>query len=323
MRIVVLDGHTLNPGDNPWTPIASLGELTVFDRTPADMLLDRARPADILLTNKTPLAADTLGRLPNVKFVSVLATGFNVVDVQAARRRGIPVSNVPVYGTESVAQFTFALLLELCHHVGLHDRSVKDGEWSVHPDFSYWKMPLVELAGRTLGVVGFGRIGRRVGVLAHAFGMHVVACDAVRGPDPGFAPFDWLSLPELFAQSDVVSLHCPQTPATQEMVNRALLERMKPEAFFINTARGGLVNERDLAEALESGRIAGAALDVVSSEPIHPSNPLLKARNCILTPHHAWATLAARQRLMRTTADNIAAFLHGHPIHVVNSLGAQ
>lgn len=318
MNIVVLDGQTLNPGDNPWTPIAALGALTVFERTPADKILERAAHADVVLTNKTPLTAETLAEMRNLKFISVLATGYNVVDVRAARQRGIPVANVPVYGTESVAQFVFALLLELCHHAGLHDRSVKQGDWSRAPDFCYWHTPLVELAGRTLGVVGFGRIGRRVGHLAHAFGMNVIAYDVIRGPNPEYAPFQWASLPDVFSQADVVSLHCPQTAENQGFVNRALLERLPPHAFFINTARGGLVNESDLAAALNAGTLAGAALDVVSREPIQPDNPLLRAKNCLLTPHLAWATLSARQRLMQTTAQNIAAFLEGRPINVVN-----
>ena len=318
MKIVVLDGRTLNPGDNPWTVIEALGELALFEHTPPDKILERARPADILLTNKTPLSAALLAELPRLKFISVLATGFNVVDAQAARRRGIAVSNVPVYGTDAVAQFVLALLLELCHHVGLHDASVKQGDWARALDFCYWKTPLVELADRTMGVVGFGRIGRRVGQLAHAFGMKVIAYDVVCGPDPGFAPFRWVSLRDLFSQADVVSLHCPQTPANQGFVNQALLERMQPHAFFINTARGGLVNESDLAAALNAGTIAGAAVDVVASEPIQPANPLLRAKNCILTPHQAWATLSARKRLMQATAENIAAFIQGRPIHVVN-----
>jgi len=258
--------------------------LTVFDRTPTENILERAAPADILLTNKTPLTAEALNQLPNLKFIAVLATGYNIVDVQAARRRGIPVSNVPVYGTDSVAQFVFALLLEMCHHAGRHDASVKRGDWTANPDFSYWQTPLIELAGRTMGLVGFGRIGRRVGTLAHAFGMKVLAYDAVRGPDPEFTPFRWATLADLFSEADVVSLHCPQTTENQRFVNRSLIERMPRQAFLINTARGGLVDEADLAAALNTGRIAGAALDVVSLEPIRSDNPLLRAKNCLLTP---------------------------------------
>ncbi len=318
MKIVVLDGYTLNPGDNPWTAVEALGKLVVYDRTRPEQILERARPANLLLTNKTPLTAETLGQLPNLKLICVLATGFNVVDGQAARSRGIPVCNVPVYGTESVAQFVFALLLELCHHVGLYDASVHKGEWAHQADFSYWTTPLIELAGQTIGVVGFGRIGRRVGALAHAFGMKVLAQDVIARSDPGFAPFQWASLEEVFGRADVVTLHCPQTADNQGFVNQALLERMQRHAFLINTARGGLVNEADLTEALNGGWIAGAAVDVVSLEPIRADNPLLKAKNCLITPHLAWATLAARKRLMQTTAENIAAFLAGHPINVVN-----
>lgn len=318
MNIVVLDGHTLNPGDNPWTVVEAFGDLTVYDRTGADQIIERARPADIILTNKTPLTAETLEQLPNLKFISVLATGFNVVDVQAARGRNIPVSNVPVYGTDSVAQFVFALLLELCHHVGEHTKAVKDGQWSTNPDFCFWNTPLVELVGKTMGLVGFGRIGRRVGALANAFGMKVVAYDAVRGDAPDFTPFQWGSLEEVFSGSDVVSLHCPQTSENAGFVNQGLLGQMQSHAFFINTARGGLVNESDLAEALNTGTLAGAAVDVVSTEPIRPDNPLLAAENCLITPHMAWATLSARKRLMGTTAENIRAFIQGHPINAVN-----
>jgi glycerate dehydrogenase len=318
MNIVVLDGYTLNPGDNPWTRVEAFGELTVYDRTGPDQIIERASPADIILTNKTPLTEETLAQLPNLKFISVLATGFNVVDVQAARRRNIPVSNVPVYGTDSVAQFVFALVLELCHHVGVHSDAVREGQWTANPDFCFWKTPLVELAGKTMGLVGFGRIGRRVGALANAFGMKVIAYDAVRGGDPDFTPFEWVSLQDVFSHSDVVSLHCPQTTENAGFVNEKLLKRMQPHAFFINTARGGLVNEDDLAGALNAGDLAGAGVDVVSTEPIQADNPLLKARNCLITPHHAWATLSARKRLMNTTASNIAAFIDGRPANVVN-----
>ena len=318
MRIVVLDGHTLNPGDNPWDDIAELGELTVYDRTPADAILERARGAEVVVTNKTPLSAATLAALPKLRFIAVLATGYNVVDVAAARERGIPVSNVPEYSTNAVAQFTFALLLELCHHVGAHDASVKSGEWSASTDFCYWTAPLVELEGRTMGVVGFGRIGRRVGELAHAFGMNVLACDVVRSDPPEYERFAWRKLADLAAESDVVTLHCPQTPENTGMVNAELLGMMKPDAFLLNAARGGLVVEADLAAALNAGRIAGAAVDVVGTEPIPERSPLLTARNCLITPHIAWAALAARRRLMRTTAENIAAFLAGSPVNVVN-----
>lgn len=318
MNIVVLDAATVNPGDNPWTEVEKLGAVTVYDHTEPEQILERAVPADILLTNKTLLTAETLAQLPNLKFISVLATGYNVVDAQAARQRHIPVSNVPVYGTDSVAQFTFALLLELCHHVGLHDELVKKGDWASSIDFSFWKTPLVELAGKIMGIVGFGRIGRRVGQLAHAFGMEVVACGRTHSKAPDDSAFRWVELEALFKQADVVSLHCPQTADNVGFVDAALLSTMKPSAFLINTARGPLVNEQDLADALNRGTLAGAAVDVVSAEPIVSENPLLTAKNCLITPHIAWASLEARKRMMQTTAENIAAFINGTPVNIIN-----
>ena len=317
-KIVVLDGYTLNPGDNPWDEVEKLGDFTVHDRTPADQIVERAKEANIVLTNKTPLTAETIAQLPNLKFIAVLATGFNVVDVEAARGRDIPVSNVPIYGTDSVAQFVVALLLQRCHNVAMHQQAVKDGAWAEAGDFCFWNTPLVELAGMKLGIVGFGRIGRRVGELAHALGMEVMAYDVYHGDLPAYEPFAWKEVRELFAEADFVSLHAPQTAENTEMVNKDLLSVMKPSAFIVNTARGGLVHEADLAEALNSGRIAGAAVDVVSKEPIEESNPLFTAKNCAITPHIAWAALAARMRLMQTTADNIDAFGSGSPINVVN-----
>ena len=318
MKIVVLDGHTLSPGDNPWDDIEKLGDLTVHPKTAADEIIGRSADADILLTNKTPLSAETIAQLPKLKFIAVLATGYNVVDVAAARERGIPVSNVPTYGTDSVAQFVFALLLEMCHHVGEHDSLVKDGEWRRRDEFCFWNHPLVELAGKTIGIVGFGRIGRRVGEIAHALGMSVLAHDPMDVAPPDYEPFARGSIEEVFAAADVVSLHCPQTEGNAGMVNADLLGRMKPGAMLINTARGGLVNQQDLRAALESGQLAGAAVDVVSEEPIDPENPLLGAPHCIITPHIAWAALAARKRLMKTIAENVAAFAEGSPINVVN-----
>jgi glycerate dehydrogenase len=317
-RLVVLDGHTVNPGDNPWDTLARLGDLTVFDRTPGELIVPRAAAAEVILVNKVPLPADTLAQLPRLQFVSALATGFNMIDTVAARRRGIPVSNVPEYGTDSVAQHTFALLLEVCHHCGAHHAAVMAGEWASAQDFCFWQAPPIELAGLTMGIVGFGRIGRRVGELAHAFGMKVIAVGGASGGAPGYQPFEWADMAALFATADVVTLHCPLTPENAEFVNAALLGRMQPSAFFINTARGGLVNERALADALNAGRLAGAAVDVVSVEPIRADNPLLGARNCILTPHMAWGSLAARRRLMATTVANVEAFLAGRPINLVN-----
>ena len=316
MKIVVLDGYTLNPGDNPWDDVARLGEFVCHDRTPEALIVERAQDADVLLTNKTPLSADTLARLPRLSFISVLATGYNIVDVKAARARNIGVANVPIYGTDAVAEYVFALLLDFHRQPHLHSDLVKRGEWTGN-EWTFWRTPLNELAGQTIGIVGFGRIGRRVGEIAAAFKMKVLANDVFRGNPPPY-PFEWREVPDLFAESDVVTFHCNLTPENTGMVNRALLARMKPTAFLINTARGGLVNDADLAGALRQGRLGGAALDVVTTEPIPADNPLLQAPNITLTPHIAWAALAARRRLMRITADNVAAFLAGKPVNLVN-----
>lgn len=318
MKIVVLDGFTLNPGDNPWDGVEAQGEFTVHDRTPDEEIVERCKGADIVLTNKTPLSAETLAQLPDLKFISVLATGFNVVDVAAARERNIPVSNIPIYGTDSVAQFVFAMLLQLCHNVALHDKLVKEGAWTSQPDFCFWKTPLIELRGKTMGIVGFGRIGRRTAEVANAFGMKVLAHDVYQGDAPAYNGFEWAEIDDLFDRSDVVSLHCPLTAENNGFVNNDLLAKMKPSSFLINTSRGPLINEDDLAAALNGGVLAGAAVDVVSSEPIKTDNPLLQAKNCLITPHIAWATLEARTRLMQTTVENVAAFIAGSPINVVN-----
>lgn len=307
MKIVVLDGHTLNPGDNSWDAVASLGELEIYDYTPADKVVERSLDADIVITNKAVFSAEVLGTLPKLKFIAVTATGYNVVDIAAARARGIPVSNVPEYSTNSVAQFTFALILELAHHIGHHSDAVHAGEWSKKQDFCFWDTPQVELAGKTLAIIGYGKIGKRVGEIAEVLGMKILT-----------AGRDMAKVREVVAQADVVTLHCPLTAENAGIINRELLSLMKPGAFLINAARGGLVVERDLADALNVGTIAGAAVDVVSFEPIKPDNPLLKAKNCIITPHIAWASLAARQRLMQATADNIRAFQAGKPINVIN-----
>lgn len=315
--IVVLDGYTLNPGDNPWDDVARLGDLTVYDRTPRELIRERGQTADVILTNKTPLDAAALAQLPRLRFVAILATGYNVVDVAAAASRGVVVSNVPEYGTDSVAQHTFALLLELCQQAGAHDADVHAGEWSRAIDFSFWRRAPLELAGLTMGIIGFGRIGRRVGELASAFGMNVLAAGGRRRGAPAYTPFAWGEIDEVFAKSDVVSLHCPLTDSNLRFVSRDRLRLMKPTAFLINTARGLLVDEAALAAALNEGQLAGAAIDVLSTEPPPVSDPLLAARHCIITPHIAWASLAARRRLMRTTAENVAAFLKGSPINVV------
>lgn len=323
MKMVVLDGRTLNPGDLSWEPLRAIGELEVFERTAPSDIVERARSAAIVLTNKVPLSKETLNQLPALRFIAVTATGYDMVDVAAAGRRGIPVANVPEYGTDSVAQFVFALLLALCHRVEAHDGSVKAGQWLASPDWCFWNTPQVLLSGRKMGIVGFGRIGRRVGTLAAAFGMEVLAFDPVEQAPPGSSNFKYTSLRELFSQADVVTLHCLMNEQNKGFVDRSLLSLMKPSAFFINASRGGLVNERDLADALNGGRIAAAAVDVVSAEPVRPENPLLKAANCLITPHIAWATSAARQSLMNATVANIKAYVAGRPVNVVNPAGAR
>ncbi|MDG0793773.1 D-2-hydroxyacid dehydrogenase [Cohnella ginsengisoli] len=311
MKIVVLDGYTLNPGDQSWSGFERLGQVEVYERTAPELAEERAREARIVLTNKTPIRAELLAKLPSLEYIGVLATGYDIVDVRAAGERGIAVTNVPGYGTDSVAQSVFALLLELCRQAGLHDRSVKAGEWASSPDFSYWKTPLTELSGKTMGIVGYGRIGEAVARIAHAFGMKVLAYKRHPGGPPPFEGFEWASLPELLESSDAVSLHCPLTTETEEMINRDSLARMKRSAFLINTARGRLIAEQDLADCLNAGGIAGAGLDVLSAEPPPAGHPLLSAANCIVTPHQAWATREARERLMATAVGNLEAYLAG------------
>ena len=318
MNIVVLDGHTLNPGDNPWSPLEALGKLTVHDRTQEDLIVSRAADADVLLTNKTPLSAETLAQLPKLRMISVLATGYNIVDVAAARARGIPVCNVPGYSTNAVAEFVMALILDFFKQPRFHSDLVMQGEWQRCPDFCFWQNPhFCELAGKTIGIVGFGAIGQRLGELAAAFQMKVLASSRSRQADVPY-PFEWEDADGIFARADVVSLHCPLTPETEGLVNKHRLSLMKPGAFLVNTARGPLVVEQDLCDALNAGNIAGAACDVVSAEPIRADNPLLRAKNLTLTPHIAWAALEARRRLMDITAGNITAFLTGRPANVVN-----
>ena len=315
MNIVCLDGYTLNPGDLNWAELHSLGPCTIYDRTPAAEVVLRAAEADILLTNKTELTGGHLQNLSRLKYIGVLATGTNIVDLAATRARGISVTNVPAYGTKSVAQTTFALLLELAHHTGDHARTVREGRWSHSTDWCYWDFPLIELDGLTLGVVGFGRIGRTVAELGAAFGMKVLAYNHTAKAAPPFVRF--VELEALFRESDIVSLHCPLTPQTVELVNAQRLALMKPTAFLLNTSRGPLVNEQALADVLNSGRIAGAAMDVLSKEPPPGDNPLLTAKNCLITPHLAWATRAARSRLMKIAVENVRAFLKGRPQNLV------
>lgn len=318
MKIVVLDGYTLNPGDLTWKGLEALGTLEVHERTEAPLVVQRAQGADLLLTNKTPLPAEVLDQLKGLRYIGVLATGYNVVDVKAARELGIPVSNIPTYGTPSVAQFAVALLLELCHHVGLHSDAVRAGEWSRNKDWCFWNTPLVELAGKTMGIVGFGRIGREVGKIANALGMRVIAFDAVETNPPAYPGFRWAGLEELLSESDAVSLHCPLFPETAGLINTQRLRLMKPTAFLINNSRGPLIVDQDLADALNAGRLAGAAVDVLSVEPPAGSNPLLTAKNCLVTPHMSWATKEARSRLMDLAVDNVKTFLAGKPQNVVN-----
>ncbi len=318
MKIVILDGHALNPDDLGWDAFRSLGELEVFDRTAENEIVARAREAEVVLTVRTPLTADTLKQLKRLRYIGEMFSGYDEIDLKAAREHNVIVTNVPTYGTASVAQLVFALLLELCHHVGLHSEATRAGEWSRSADFSFWKTPLVELQGKTMGIVGFGRIGREVGKIAVAIGMRVIAEDAARTDAPDWPDFRWCELDELLAAADVVSLHCPLLPQTRGIINAAALSKMKPSAFLINTSRGPLIVERDLADALNHGRVAGAAVDVLSAEPPPLDNPLLHAKNCVVTPHIAWATREARTRLIELAVANLSAFLDGRPINVVN-----
>lgn len=319
MKIVVLDGYTLNPGDLSWNELEKLGDLTVYDRTPGDLVSERSEGADIIFTNKTPVRAEVIKELNTLKFIGVLATGYNVVDIVTAKERGIIVSNVPGYGTTSVAQFTFALLLELCHRIQKHSDSVFDGRWSESRDFSYWNSPLIELQGKTIGIIGFGDIGSKAGDLATAFGMNIIATGRRRTGQEHRQNFKWADLDTLLTESDVVSLHCPLFPETQGLLNAERLRRMKGSSFLLNTSRGPLIVEEDLAEALNNNIIAGAAVDVLSIEPPSHNNPLFKAKNCIITPHMAWATREARQRLMEIAVNNLSEFIKGTPVNIVNA----
>ncbi|MCY9660322.1 D-2-hydroxyacid dehydrogenase [Paenibacillus chondroitinus] len=317
MRIVVLDGYTLNPGDLDWDGLHALGEVIVYERTAESQIVDRTAEADIVLTNKTPLSAATLQQLPKLRYIGVLATGYNIIDLQAAKEHDILVTNVPAYGTQSVAQLVFALLLEFCNRVQQHSDSVVKGGWSSSIDFCYTVSPLTELSGKTIGLIGLGQIGKQVALIARAMGMNVVATGSGRRTPEPVEGLTWVSLGELLQQSDVISLHCPLTPETKELINADRIALIKPTAFLINTARGGLLNEADVAEALNQGRLAGAGLDVLTVEPPTPDNPLLHARNVLITPHIAWATKEARARLMMTAVNNVRAFLEGQPQNLI------
>lgn len=320
MKIVILDGYTLNPGDLTWEGFQSFGELAVYDRTPAENaedIIGRIGDAEIVFTNKTPLGRQVFESCRQLRYIGVLATGYNVVDIQAAKECGIVVTNVPSYGTEAVAQFTIAMLLEICSRVGYHDSRVHEGAWQACPDFCFWDMPLMELYGKTIGIIGFGRIGKAVGRLAKAFGMKVLAY-ANHPNDEGREIGEYVSLEQLFAMSDVISLHCPLNSSTEGLICRETIEAMKDGVILLNSSRGPLVAEQDLADALNSGKVYAAALDVVASEPVRDDNPLLSAKNCIITPHIAWAPRESRQRLMDIAVENLRAFLNGEQQNVVS-----
>ncbi|MBW7991282.1 MAG: D-2-hydroxyacid dehydrogenase [Planctomycetes bacterium] len=319
MNIVVLDGYTLNPGDLTWKDLESLGQCTVYDRSAPEEVAPRAKNSEIILTNKTVLSSDTIKQLPKMKYIGVLATGYNIVDIETAHDKDIPVTNVPTYGTQSVAQMVFAHLLNFTLHAAHHAQTVRSGRWTSNPDFCYWDTPLIELAGLTMGIIGFGRIGRATAKLALAFGMNVIFYDIAK---PSSIPQGCQSagLDDIFRTSDIISLHCPLTSDTKKIINRERLELMKKTAFLINTSRGPLIDDQALAEALNNDMIAGAGLDVLSEEPPGENNPLLKARNCCITPHISWATISARKRLLKVAVDNVASFLTGKPHNVVNGV---
>ena len=319
MKIVILDGYTENPGDLSWEGFEKLGDLTVYDRTPADKIAERIEGAEAVIINKTPLSAETIAGCPTLKYIGVLATGYNVVDVQAAKDRGIPVCNIPTYGTAAVGQFAIALLLEICHHIGEHSQSVHNGDWESCVDWCYWNYPLIELDGKTMGIIGFGRIGQTTARIAQALGMKVLAYDQYENKSLESDTMKYTTLDDLLAKSDVISLHCPLFESTQGIINKDSIAKMKDGVIILNNSRGPLIVQQDLADALNSGKVAAAGLDVVSTEPIHGDNPLLKAKNCIITPHISWAPKESRQRLMDIAVDNLEKFLAGNPQNVVNN----
>ena len=318
MKIVVLDGYTLNPGDLNWDELKSFGDIDIYDRTPQDKVVERASGAKVVFTNKTPIGEDVLNQLPDLKFIGVLATGYNVINTDVAKAKGIIVSNVPGYGTTAVVQMTFALLLELCLHVQKHSDAVMDGKWARSADWCFWDYPLVELSGKTIGIIGFGRIGQQVGDVATAFGMKIIGSGRTETDQSHRKNFRWAPVAELLAESDVVSIHCPLFPETKGLINKTSLKTMKRSAFLLNTSRGPIIVDEELADALNNNVIAGAGIDVLSVEPPSIDNPLFKAKNCIITPHIAWATKEARERLMKITIQNLTAFVNGKPENVVN-----
>jgi glycerate dehydrogenase len=318
MKIVVLDGYTLNPGDLTWSRLEKIGEVTVYDRTPAEKTLERIGDAEIVYTNKTVISKEILQKAKNLKFIGVLATGYNVVDVDAAKELGIIVTNIPTYGTAAVSQMAFALLLEVCHHVWDHSEAVRRGDWTNNADWCFWNYPLIELAGKTMGVIGYGRIGQATGKIAQAFGMNVLAYDEYQNKSLECETMKYVTLDELLEKSDVVTLHCPLFESTKGIINKNTIAKMKTNAILLNNSRGPLVVEQDLADALNSGRIFAAAVDVVSTEPIMMENPLVTAKNCIITPHISWAPKESRERLLNIAVDNLEAFVAGNPVNVVN-----
>ncbi|MDR3201487.1 MAG: D-2-hydroxyacid dehydrogenase [Spirochaetales bacterium] len=320
MKIVILDGYTENPGDLSWGGFEALGELKVYDRTPVNepkTIIERIGNAEAVIVNKTPVSKETLAACPNIKYIGVLATGYNVVDTEAAKAKGIPVCNIPTYGTAAVAQFAIALLLEICHHTGHHAKAVHEGRWEKNIDWCFWDYPLIELADKTMGIIGFGRIGQTTGKIAKTLGMKVIAYDEFES-DAGKAVAPYVPLDTLLAQSDVIALHCPLFPSTQGIINKNTIAKMKNGVIILNNSRGPLIVEQDLADALDSGKVYAAGLDVVSTEPIKGDNPLLKAKNCIITPHISWAPKESRQRLMDIAVDGLKSFIEGKPKYVVN-----
>jgi glycerate dehydrogenase len=317
MKIVVLDGYTLNPGDLSWEGLRALGDFTVYDRTPEEKVVERIGDAEIVFVNKVNITREILEQT-NIKYIGVLATGYNVVDIDAAREKGIPVSNIPTYGTASVAQMVFALLLEVCHHVGDHDAAVKIGEWTHKTDFCFWNYPLIELADKTMGIIGYGRIGQSTGQIAQAFGMKVLAYNQHPNKALESDTLKFVGLDEIFAKSDIISLHCPLLESTKGIINKDSIDKMRDGVIIINTSRGPLIVEEDLAEALNSGKVYAAGADVVSVEPIEADNPLLKAKNIFITPHIAWAPIESRERLMNIAVNNLVTFIKGKPENIVN-----
>lgn len=317
MKIVVLDGYTENPGDLSWEILEDLGELTVYDRTATEDIVNRIADAEIVIVNKTPISKEILSACPSIKYIGVLATGYNVIDIAAAKERGIPVCNVPTYGTEAVGQFAISLLLEVCHRIGHHSHAVHSGRWENSPDWCFWDYPQIELLNKTMGIIGFGKIGQVTGKISQAMGMKVVAFDEYPN-DSGKAIAEYVDLEVLLKTADVIALHCPLFPATQGIINKQNIAKMKDGVIIINNSRGALIVEQDLAEALNSGKVYAAGIDVVSIEPIQSDNPLLKAKNCIITPHISWAPKEARMRIMNTVTEGVKAFMNGTPINVVN-----